>query len=1073
MLAEALSRMREVFSDAELVAAKRCYEQEHVLTLRLSEGLMMARVKGHAGQIFNVHLDLKKWPGQPARCSCGQRKACEHVAACLLALRAKEQQKKQPVVHEVQAAPVDRWLDELEEKETRLQQEQASHQLVFLLEPRYKTLEDRLVVRLALAKNKKSGDLGRKNLLPNLAQRYRQHFIAEDETLLSELNQHSSLLGSSVMFQIRSSEVLEKILKTGRAFLLDAEDRPLSLQKPQELSYIWQLLPSGQQRLRLMVNEEEIRPLLLDKPWLFDALQAAVCPIASEHSSRQLKYVLNAEPLEIDLNHHSAEHISPQFADFPKPLSFKTFREDMVSPTPRLTFDVITDAEHLKTTYIAIPRFCYSDCCVFADAPFEKLTAQDNETLVYYPRDKEKERDCLKKLSELMPHRRLENRSEMTLKLRGIKSSDDLEHLYQNIIPKLQAEGWQIEYASDLYQEIIDGEKSAWFSSFNEESGQDFFSYHLGISINGNKVDVLPLVLELIERSEHPEEIELQPDDEILRLKINENQQLQCKLGRLKPLIRLVLQMGLRLKGKKSLRLESYQLILLKESEQAFQASLSRWQGAELLAERLLALDDFSTLPKSPLPQGLHAELRDYQQQGLDWLQWLCKNRFGGVLADDMGLGKTIQTLAHLLLEKEQGRLERPALIISPTSLIGNWQQEARRFTPDLKVHVFHGMDRQQDEFADCDLLISTYGLVQRDKSLFLKTRFSFLILDEAQFIKNARTKTTQIIQQLNASHRLCLTGTPLENHLGELWSLFHFLMPGLLGNARQFRQWFRQPIEKGSDEQRAELLKQRIKPFMLRRNKSEVASELPPKTETIQFVELGQKQRDLYEGIRLAMEKKVREAIQLRGLNSSHIILLDALLKLRQVCCDPRLLKMQAAEMAHGHSAKLEAVIDLLKNLLAEGRRVLLFSQFTSMLNLIEEAIKKQGFSYLKLTGQTKNRQQLVNEFQQGDVPIFLISLKAGGTGLNLSQADSVIHYDPWWNPAVEAQASDRSHRLGQEKPVFVYKMIAEGTVEQAILEMQQKKKALFDEILSTSTQPFSGLKEEDILQFFSPFAG
>ncbi len=414
--------------------------------------------------------------------------------------------------------------------------------------------------------------------------------------------------------------------------------------------------------------------------------------------------------------------------------------------------------------------------------------------------------------------------------------------------------------------------------------------------------------------------------------------------------------------------------------------------------------------------------------------------------------------------------MKKASLIVAPTSLMGNWFEEALRFTPALRVLIFHGATRHQGDFDDYDVVISTYGLIQRDKVRFLDYPFYYLILDEAQFIKNARTKTTQVVQQLRATHRLCLTGTPVENHLGELWSLFHFLMPGLLGDAKQFRQFFRVPIEKESNFERRELLAHRVQPFMLRRTKDQVARELPPKTEMTRMIALTGTQRDLYEAIRMSMEKKVRDAIAQQGLGKSQIVLLDALLKLRQVCCDPRLLSLPEASMAHGNSAKLDTLMELLDNLMVEGRSVLVFSQFTSMLKLIEEQVIARQYGYLKLTGQTQNRQALVRRFQDGEAPIFLISLKAGGTGLNLTRADTVILYDPWWNPAVQDQATDRSHRIGQVNPVFVYKLITTGTVEEAILAIQERKKALFDSLLSNKAEGGVGLTETDIEQFFMP---
>jgi SNF2 family DNA or RNA helicase len=322
-------------------------------------------------------------------------------------------------------------------------------------------------------------------------------------------------------------------------------------------------------------------------------------------------------------------------------------------------------------------------------------------------------------------------------------------------------------------------------------------------------------------------------------------------------------------------------------------------------------------------------------------------------------------------------------------------------------------------------------------------------VLDEAQHIKNTATQSAQVAHDIRAGQRLCLTGTPLENHLGELWSLFHFIMPGFLGAASQFKSNFRTPIEQHGDTHQLARLRKRVTPFILRRNKREVALELPDKIVSVQSVNLVGKQADLYETIRLATEQSVRDALAEKGLARSHIQVLDALLKLRQVCCDPRLVPTQRGKPVT-QSAKLERLMELLPELVAEGRRVLLFSQFTSMLSLIEEELVKAKLTWVKLTGQSKDRDEIIDRFTSGEVPIFLISLKAGGVGLNLQQADTVIHYDPWWNPAVENQATDRAHRLGQTQQVMVYKLVAEGTIEERMLALQARKAELADGILS-----------------------
>lgn len=629
---------------------------------------------------------------------------------------------------------------------------------------------------------------------------------------------------------------------------------------------------------------------------------------------------------------------------------------------------------------------------------------------------------------------------------------------------------YPIAATPSLQDEIVHVDDFSWYSDL-ETRGHDFFGYQLGILIDDKPVSIVPLVVDLLRRLE-PRRIDTLPDDKDMYLPLAQGKWLAIPFGRIKPLLQLLLHENLRDLAEGEIRLRHYHLTLMQEVEAAIQASRARWLGTETIRQQLQQLQHVDLLPQLKPPQGLQTALRDYQLQGLAWLKSIQTYGFSGILADDMGLGKTVQALAHLLAEKEREANLSASLIVAPTSLVGNWLAEAQRFAPALKVLVYHGSDRHLAKFADYDLIISTYGTVARDKALFLKYSFHYLILDEAQFIKNARTKTTQIMQQLHATFRLCLTGTPLENHLGELWSLFHFLMPGLLGTIKEFRQHFRIPIEREGNLERRHILSKRVQPFMLRRTKDQVIRELPPKTEIIQRVELRGTQRDLYEGIRMLMEKKVREAIAAQGLGKSQIVLLDALLKLRQVCCHPRLLSMPEAVMAYEESSKLDTLMELLDNLMEEGRKVLVFSQFTSMLKLIEERLQARQYTYLKLTGQTQQRQTLVDRFQAGEAGIFLISLKAGGTGLNLTRADTVILYDPWWNPAVQDQAAGRSHRIGQDNPVFIYKLIAAGTVEEAILSMQERKKELVDSILTNNPSPHLGWTMADIDYIFSSIA-
>ncbi|UJJ58336.1 DEAD/DEAH box helicase [Rhodanobacter sp. FW102-FHT14D06] len=485
---------------------------------------------------------------------------------------------------------------------------------------------------------------------------------------------------------------------------------------------------------------------------------------------------------------------------------------------------------------------------------------------------------------------------------------------------------------------------------------------------------------------------------------------------------------------------------------------------ADTLASLRAALASAQT---AVLPASFQGSLRAYQQEGLQWLQALRQSRLGGVLADDMGLGKTVQIIAHLLVELESGRLDRPALIVAPTSLIFNWLDEMARFAPALQCLNFTGSARASlyDRLAQAHVIITSYALLANDLPQLEGIDYAMLVLDEAQWIKNPRTQTARAVRSLRADHRLVVTGTPLENHLGELWAHFDAVLPGYLGDYRSFNRSFRVPIERREDDARRAILRQRIAPFLLRRSKAKVAPELPPKTETVLRVAMGERQRRLYESLRLAQSELVREALARYRPDQSRIVVLSALLRLRQVCCDPRLVD---ATNDPPESAKLDALLELIRALRDEDRQILVFSQFTSMLALITEALDAAGFAHEVLTGETTDRAAPVRKFQSGASPILLASLKAGGVGLNLTAADAVIHYDPWWNPAVELQAVDRAHRLGREDPIFVYKLLCDDTIEEKIEAMKFHKSDLADAMLSGAAVPWTRLSELDVQKLF-----
>ena len=643
-----------------------------------------------------------------------------------------------------------------------------------------------------------------------------------------------------------------------------------------------------------------------------------------------------------------------------------------------------------------------------------------------------------------------------------------------NELPTLRKQNWQLQIDEDFGFDLTTVDD--WYATVEEAPGRDWFDLELGIIVNGERLSLLPILLNLMRSHTeilNPERLAKRRDDELILVNIPNRPnsphgplQVALPYGRLKPVLATLGEFYLQEPGETALRLSSADAIRLNPLEEL----PLLWEGGDHIrtfAQRLRDIRDYS----APAPEGLNATLRPYQLEGLSWMQSLRQLEVGGILADDMGLGKTLQTLAHVQSEKNAGRLDRPCMVVMPTSLIPNWLDEAAHFTPQLKVLALYGAGRKKhfEQLADYDLILTTYALLPKDVEQLSALPLHVLVLDEAQYIKNPSSKAAQAARALNARQRLCLSGTPLENHLGELWSLFHFLLPGWLGEVKSFNRDYRVPIEKHASEVRLQHLNGRIKPFLLRRTKEQVATELPPKTEIIHWVELNEAQRDVYETMRLAMDKKVRDEITRKGVARSQIIILEALLKLRQVCCDLRLVSDSPTPRG-STSGKLDSLMEMLEELFEEGRRILLFSQFTSMLTLIEAELKQRNIAYALLTGQTRDRRTPVKDFQSGKLQIFLISLKAGGVGLNLTEADTVIHYDPWWNPATENQATDRAYRIGQEKPVFVYKMIARGTVEEKIQHLQKEKSDLAAGVLDGRKAGDWKLQSDDIEALFAP---
>ena len=470
------------------------------------------------------------------------------------------------------------------------------------------------------------------------------------------------------------------------------------------------------------------------------------------------------------------------------------------------------------------------------------------------------------------------------------------------------------------------------------------------------------------------------------------------------------------------------------------------------------------------LPDGIQGKLRDYQKIGFKWLKTLTYYGFGGILADDMGLGKTLQVLTFVMSEKASGTAKRPSLVVAPTSLVYNWKEEVKKFVPSLNVVVLSGqqLERRErfNEIAGADIVVTSYGMIKRDIDLYKDFQFEFCFIDEAQHIKNPLTQNAKAVKLINARGFFALTGTPIENTLTELWSIFDFIMPGYLLSHGKFLNKFEKPIVKEESREALKELARHIKPFIMRRMKKDVLLELPEKIESKMMNEMTEEQKKVYTGYLVQAKKEFEEEVSSAGFENSRIKILAILTRLRQVCCHPSLF----IDDYQGGSGKIDMFMELVEDAIDGGHRILVFSQFTSMLALIKRELGRKHINYHYLDGSTsaEERMRLVNSFNAGENELFLISLKAGGTGLNLTGADMVIHYDPWWNPAVEDQATDRAYRIGQKNVVQVFKLITKDTIEEKIFELQEKKKELIDSVIKPGETFITKMSEADIRQLF-----
>lgn len=1027
-----------------------------------------ARTRGNGGRVYQQDVSLFDYGNRvvvKGQCSCPMYSNCKHVVAACIEF---SEMQKTGATGEQQ---VFQWLEDLEQSSLKNQLRSASQAgefLAFVLTPG--SASGLLDVDYKVVRYLKKGGLGkpRQARAYNLGSAYgAPAYVTSVDREIVRLIEVSNPLqwGNPALQGTAGGMALKLMAETGRCFWhkVDEDSRLSWHNETRRLQLAWK--PHEQAGFSLDMKLDGGGELVdVEPPAFLDIVKGQVGWVdGGGFSAAQIRQLLTAPCLSEEAAHRLSRELLLHHPDLALPPPVELIVREIRDVSPRLLLTLFHDP---AAYHMVALRFDY-DGIAIQPLPVQEQSVLDTEAGLFTVHR------CLS--DEKQALERLENfgfawlASDTEQELNGYMPADSLSEsvdrwkgFLETGVPALEAEGWTIVMDDSFHMAFH--EPGQWWGELEEEDN-GWFSMSLEVELEGKRLPLLPLLAPLLEAYE-PDEL-----PETLHIPLGEHQYLSVPGHKLRPWLETLIELFDRQPPQDDdIRLSRFDAARLADME-AGDGELI-WQGGEHLRELGRRLRDFKRLEEVPLPDDFNGELRSYQKKGYDWLHFLGEYGLGGILADDMGLGKTVQTLAYLSRLKSTGRMDKPALIVAPTSLMSNWRREAQSFTPDLSVLILQGPERH-DRFAligEHDLVLTTYPLLPRDQDRLLNEVFSILILDEAQVVKNPKSQAARVVRRLKTEQRLCLTGTPMENHLGELWTQFDFLMPGFLGDQSSFKRLYRNPIEKHGDGEAQARLARRIAPFMLRRGKDEVEKDLPQKTEIIRSVSLEKNQATLYESIRLAMEKKVRDAIAAKGLARSHITILDALLKLRQVCCDPRLVKLKQAQKIR-QSAKLEMLMELLPEMLDEGRRVLLFSQFTSMLGLIQKELDKRKIAYAKLTGQTRKRDQAIERFVAGEADVFLISLKAGGVGLNLTAADTVIFYDPWWNPAVEAQAMDRAHRIGQDKPVFVYKLLTENTVEEKILALQQKKKALAEAVYRQRRQGEKfQLTDTDLQVLFEP---
>ncbi len=992
-----------------------------------------------------------------SNCTCPVGHNCKHAVAVLFQIM------KDNFSVNTKKDKSELWLEKfinIHKKEVSNEIKDKEYFLIFrLFESSY---DDFKFYKAKILKNgslSKGTKLSKENIFYYSQYKWKYDFLKDsDRELIAQLHNTMDTQDDYTIESEYGAFMLQKLCETQRCYFKDS-NIPLRFDSTiKQLTFEWEEHKKGS-KLISNIQKNEFPILNTVPPFCIDMEKNTLYPVDTNYSYEALECLLNMPELSLEETNKVSQSILKTLPEVEFPLP-KTFEINEITTLPKPHLYLYGQKNNESMWHIMELHFFYDDYEInsYPTKKSEIFLTDDTHTKVI--RDLDKEAESTEKLHTFGFTFDTQIRGYLSIAKPTMQVAiERWRNFIEDEIPKLKVAGWVVDIDKTFnfnfeYMESITVE-----SSEGSETNP-WFELSFSVDIGGKSVALVPIVASLLEEYDSIDEI-----PQKLNLELEEGRYLHIDSHEIRPILKTIFELFDKKEGD-VLIIKPYDAHLLSFDDK----SDIIWKGAKELQALSSKLKDFKGIESVEPSKNLQAKLRDYQLFGLDWLHFLYSFKFGGILADDMGLGKTVQTLAFLQLLKDRDELTSPSLIVMPTSLIGNWKNEIEKFTPELTYLVLYGADRAEKfkDISSYDIILTTYALAQRDEMKYNKENFFYIILDEAQKIKNPKTKLAMAIKGFNSTYKLALSGTPIENHLGELWSIFDFLMPGFLDNLRFFKSLYQNPIEQENDMSRRELLNKKIKPFILRRTKNEVVLELPPKTEIIKKAIFSKKQATLYENIRVTMEEKVRNAIKGKGLSRSHITILDALLKLRQVCCHPDLLKLESAKGIHD-SAKLEMFLELIDELQSEGRKVLVFSQFTTMLSILEQEIVKRKISYTKLTGATRKREEAIEKFTKGDAQIFLISLKAGGVGLNLVEADTVIHYDPWWNPAVENQATDRAYRIGQDKPVFVYKLIIEDSVEEKILALQEQKKKLSNSLFNEQEEGVTALNSESLLELFS----